>query len=161
MAEKSSAASIQREIVHGRGRITWTVGPRLLNDILAAGGASEAAELPESLLRELCHRSKIARINALFEKADRNQVGDAIIVVDQDSKGNDVEIRSAEVGFDVMLALLPEADEALELQFFDPQYVPVDFELRLFDVAPEMSDDPVHNIGSCLLSTTLYPPDLA
>ncbi|MET1033460.1 MAG: hypothetical protein ABWX94_03090 [Candidatus Saccharimonadales bacterium] len=135
--------------------MTYTFHPDVLNDVLAELNVNEPADLPESLLRDLCRRASHAETVRLMEFLEDKRPGETALVVDEDGE---VELRSSEIGFDTMMRFAPEADE-MDL-LCDPQYNTVEVDIRVFGEQPEGAD-PALNIGYSVLRTTLRPPSLA
>ena len=135
-------------------------GRSILDTILSQHGVNEVNHLPEDYLRDLCRRASQAEMQREFERTEEENPGRTAVVVGQDSSGNDVGVHSSDVGSEVIIGFLAEADDRADL-LCDPQYNPVDFELRIFDTSPEAPVDPIQNVGHCVLSVTLQPPNFA
>lgn len=165
--------SIKRQVVEGRGHVTFTFNQEALGDLLSACEVQEPSELPEKILRDLCRRASHAETVRIMEELEKRFPGRTALVLNNEGNLNTLvpaplvettedaglcELRSDDVGFDLMMRLAPPADERLE-QCCDPQFSPVEFDLRVID---ELSDvEPAHNIGHSVLKMTLRPPDLA
>jgi hypothetical protein len=91
-----------------------------------------------------------------MEEVEEKYPGRTAITIDE---AGTTELRSGDIGFDTMMRFAPEADDEVEV-LCDPQYSPVDFELRVFDDSSEITD-PAQNIGRTVLQVTLEPPSLA
>lgn len=160
MSEETHAIRIQRHIEEGKGRVVWTVSPTVLDTMLSQHGVNEVNQLPEGYLRDLCRRANKSAMQREFERTEEDNPGRTAVIVGQDSAGNDVEVRSSDVGSELITGFLDETDDEADL-LCDPQYSQVDFELRIFDTSPEAPVDPIQNLGSCILSVTLQPPNLS
>lgn len=147
---------IQRQIIEGKGQVTYTFAPGVLNHLLEQTGVTEPSDLPQDLLRDLCRRASHAETQRSMEDAEHQQPGGTAVVIG-DERGT-AEVRSSDVGFENMMRLTPEADDEVDV-LCDPQYSPVDFDLRVFDSQREGAD-PAQNVGHSVLRVTLEPPNL-
>lgn len=160
MSDRVPGLSIQKRLEANRCCVIYTFTPDFLQLILEAEGVEKPDDLSEHLLRDLCRRASTTEMLRTLEDIEEQQPGDTAIVIDRDSGGNDVELRSSDVGFEVLRAFAPAPDPDKDL-LCDPQYNPVDFEMRLLDVRSGTPATPENSIGTCVLSVTLRPPNLA
>ncbi len=147
---------INRQVVEGRGQVTYTFSPDVLHDVLEQLGAKEPADLSQNILRDFCRRASHAETVRRMEEVEKQYPGGTAITIDE---AGTAEVRSSDVGFDTMMRFAPEADDETDL-LCDPQYSPVDFDLRVFDKQSE-GTDPAQNIGHSVLRVVLEPPSLA
>jgi len=148
---------VQRQIKEGKGQVSYTFAPGLLSHLLEQEGVSEPSDLPQDLLRDLCRRACHAEIQRSMEDAEQQHTGGTAVVIG-DERGT-AEVRSSDLGFDNMMRLAPESDNEMDM-LCDPQYSPVEFDLRVFDAEQEGAD-PAQNLGRSVLRVTLEPPSLA
>ena len=149
MSEQDYYMRIQREITPENCRIIYSMSQVLLGHMLADNAVERAEDLPESFLRELCARASSARQQQFMDMLAERNPNAIAVVVGKDTNGNDL-------GWDVLKRLAPEIDAEQEMRC-DPAYSAVGFELRVFEgeLGEEGKEDHI------LLSTTLYPPNLA
>jgi hypothetical protein len=160
MSTEQPRLRIQREITPDSCRVVYTMSKALLEGMLKEINIERADQLPDHYVRELVHRASAAGMaRQLDEVAQTNPDGIAM-VVGKDADGKDMEMRSSDVGYDMLKRFAPAVDQEMEMRC-DPTYGPVDFELRVFDDEPAASQNTAEDIGSTVLSTTLHPPNLA
>lgn len=159
MGEVLPCLCIERIIAEGKCDVRYTFQPGTLALILEQAGVATAGELPDEFLRELCRRATPAQQLRDMERVEELHPGETAVVLNRDAHGNPIELRSSQVGFDMMKRFTDEGDPEIDI-LCDPTYNPVGLEIRVFDMSPMASTDPASNLGSCVFRTTLQPPSL-
>ena len=149
---------IQRIVNPERCRIVYSMTSVLFNNLLSQTEASDASQLSDDFLRQLCHRASAASMEQQIEELIEKHQTEVAMVVGHGADGSELELSSKDLGYDLLKRFAPQFDEEQET-LCDPTYSPVDFELRVFD--PAVTDPRDLEIGHAVLSRTLYPPDLA
>ncbi|HEX8762455.1 MAG TPA: hypothetical protein VF733_01730 [Candidatus Saccharimonadales bacterium] len=164
---------VTRQLIEGRGRVTFSLNQEGLQNLLDAFEVKKPSELSDTVLRTLCRRASHAETVQLMERVEEEFPGETALTIDdrgwiksiqlacesgETGSTNTLELRSSEIGFDTMMRFAREADENFEL-LCDPGYSPVDFDLRIFDKLPDVGS--AQDVGRSVLRVTLEPPDLA
>lgn len=134
--------------------------PDILGWIMNDSKVADVRELPDDMLRLFCRMAMPRAMERQFERMEEKHPGQVGMVVGHDSNGNEVVLQSGDVGFDVLKRMAAPIDPAEEL-LCNPDYSPVDLELRVVDELAGETDELGHDIGVLVLKTTVQPPNLA
>lgn len=161
MSAEQSHLRIQRQVSEGKGSVIYTFAPHILEDLLEHAGVRGPEDLPEQFFRHLCRQASHTQIRRAMTEAEERFPGGTVVELEDD--GTRLSVYSSEFGFDAVMRCMPEPDDAIDL-LCDPQYSPVEFELRVLDdssVGESHTLEPERRIGRSLLTMTLEPPNLA
>lgn len=136
----------------------FTFAAHKLAELLTLYEVERPGDVPESALRMLCSMATGPLRDQQLDGAEELSPGGVSLVVGDAAAGG-LHLDSADVGIDMLKRFVPELDADTEL-LFDPQYSPVDVEVRVWDPL-ETEKDPARALGKQVLATTLQPPNLA
>src|ERR1044072_1364903 len=118
--ETPPALVIDRYIgADGLGTVDYTLRPDILSEFIGAFGADTAEETAERVMRRLCKAAGTAAIRDSVGRIEDKFPGNTSICLVEEA--GQMQIRSSDVGREMMMRMLPEWSDDDELKF-DPQY---------------------------------------
>jgi hypothetical protein len=140
-----------------RGVVSLALTPGLFANILAQAEVTSAAELSDAQICYLCRFVNSSIEATVYGRADPDS--DILQRYIEVRDGQKTEIRSEDIGDEMMSLLMPAESDDINL-LCDPQYSSVRSELYVGEATEDREDD-VRIIGERVLRTTLQSPDLA
>lgn len=158
-AEDSSMqrVRIECEVRDGVGRIAYIFSSSCFEQLLQTLGVTVAEEIPEKWIRLIANHESIEEA---FTRFGTSETASTAIILPSGNENSEegMYINEHDVGFDMLRRLAPELTEQEKL-LLDPQFSPINFELRVYNDGEPLRN--VAQVGRCVLQKTLHPPNLA
>lgn len=137
----------------GQAKITVTMNPEVLSFFLDRFDVDTVQQLGREALLFLCY---IATPDFIFRIAEETPGGPRAVINQKDCD----YIDSDELGYDIVKRLWPEEVDEDKI-LFDPQYSPVNLEIRVIEVDAAADMGELRNLSTTILETIIEPPNLA